>query len=61
MRAMYEYLKIRLGLGKEEGVTAIEYGLLAALIALVIIIAVIAVGTKLSGTFDNVATHLRPE
>ena len=58
MRAMYDYLKTRLGLNKDEGVTAIEYGLLAALIALVIIIAVIAVGEGLSTTFGNVASHL---
>lgn len=42
----------------EEGVTAIEYGLIAALIALVIIIAVALVGTGLSTTFDNIGTHL---
>jgi pilus assembly protein Flp/PilA len=42
----------------EEGVTAIEYGLIAALIAVVIIIAVAAVGTSLSTTFQNVATHV---
>jgi pilus assembly protein Flp/PilA len=43
----------------EEGVTAIEYGLIAALIALVIIIAVALTGVGLSSTFDNVATHLQ--
>ena len=42
----------------EEGVTAIEYGLIAALIALVIIIAVALVGTSVSTTFSNVATHV---
>jgi pilus assembly protein Flp/PilA len=42
----------------EEGVTAIEYGLIAALIAVVIIIAVAAVGTSLSGTFSNVSAHV---
>jgi pilus assembly protein Flp/PilA len=42
----------------EEGVTAIEYGLIAALIAVVIIIAVAAVGTSLSTTFQNVSTHV---
>jgi pilus assembly protein Flp/PilA len=31
----------------EEGVTAVEYGLIAALIALVIIVAVALLGTKL--------------
>ena len=35
----------------ESGATAIEYGLIAALIAVVVIGAVTAVGTKLSGTF----------
>lgn len=43
---------------REDGVTAIEYGLLAALIAVVIIIAVAAVGTGLNTTFNNVAGHL---
>ena len=42
-----------------KGVTAIEYGLIAALIAVVIIIAVAAVGTGLSDTFDNVAGHVQ--
>ncbi len=39
----------------DEGVTAIEYGLLASLIAVVIITAVTLVGTDLTRTFDNVA------
>jgi pilus assembly protein Flp/PilA len=42
----------------ESGVTAIEYGLIAALIAVVIIGAVTAVGTSLSTTFSTVATSL---
>ena len=42
----------------EEGVTAIEYGLIAALIAVAIITAVTAVGTKLTGTFTKVETTL---
>jgi len=40
----------------ESGVTAIEYGLIAALIAVAIIVAVTAVGTNLSGLFSYVAT-----
>lgn len=43
----------------EEGVTAIEYGLIAALIAVVIIVAVTAVGDGVSSTFDKVATELK--
>jgi pilus assembly protein Flp/PilA len=42
----------------EEGVTAIEYGLIAALIAIVIIVAVTLVGTNLTAVFDKVATAL---
>ena len=40
----------------ESGATAIEYGLIAAGIAVVIIAAVQLVGTNLSGTFQKVAT-----
>ena len=39
----------------ESGATAIEYGLIAALIAVVIITAVTSVGTNLSTTFNTVA------
>ena len=42
----------------ESGVTAIEYGLIAALIAVIIIGAVATVGTSLSTTFSTVATSL---
>ncbi len=43
---------------EESGVTAIEYGLIAALIALAIIAAVFFVGQGLSQTFSNVAGHV---
>lgn len=42
----------------EEGVTAIEYGLIAALIAVTIIVAVTAVGQNLDAVFDFVAAAL---
>jgi len=42
----------------ESGVTAIEYGLIAALVAVIIIGAVATVGTSLSTTFSTVATSL---
>lgn len=42
----------------ESGATAIEYGLIAALIAVAIIAAVRAVGGSLSDTFDAVNTEL---
>ncbi len=43
----------------ESGATAIEYGLIAALIALVIITATQTIGTKLLGSFNNIATQVR--
>ncbi len=42
----------------QSGVTAIEYGLIASLIAVVIITAVTAVGTNLTATFTAVAAAL---
>jgi pilus assembly protein Flp/PilA len=42
----------------EDGVTAIEYGLIAALIAVVIIASVQAVGTNLSTVFSTIASAL---
>jgi pilus assembly protein Flp/PilA len=38
----------------EKGATAIEYGLLAALIAVVIVGAVVGIGTSLNNTFDHI-------
>ena len=43
----------------EEGVTAIEYGLIAALIAVFIIGAVTTVGSGLDATFTKVANSLK--
>jgi len=43
----------------ESGATAIEYGLIAALIAVVIITGVTAVGTSLSTTFTTLSTKLK--
>jgi pilus assembly protein Flp/PilA len=42
----------------EEGVTAIEYGLIAALIAVVIIAAVRTIGTELNTTFTTIGDEL---
>ena len=42
----------------QSGATAIEYGLIAAGIAVVIIAAVQSVGTNLQGTFNKVATNI---
>ena len=42
----------------ESGVTAIEYGLIAGLVAVIIIGAVTTVGTKLNTTFTSVGNAL---
>ena len=43
----------------DSGATAIEYGLIAALISVVIIAAVTLVGTDLQTVFTSVSTALR--
>jgi pilus assembly protein Flp/PilA len=45
-------------LNEEEGVTAIEYGLIAALIAVMIIGGAQLVGENLLTTFNTIATRL---
>ncbi len=42
----------------KRAVTALEYGLIAALIAAVIVAGVTTLGTKLNSTFTNVASSL---
>lgn len=44
----------------ESGATAIEYGLIAALISVVIITAVSLLGTNLTTVFDDIANALVP-
>lgn len=44
----------------EAGVTAIEYGLIASLIAVVIITAVALIGTNLTAIFNFIAGKLTP-
>lgn len=43
---------------EEEGATAVEYGIMVALIAVVIIGAVTLVGEKLTGTFNTVGNTM---
>ena len=50
---------LRSFLRNEAGATAIEYGLIAAGIALAIIVVVANVGTSLNGTFTTVQTGLK--
>jgi|KBSSwiS6_1023812.scaffolds.fasta_scaffold49259_3 pilus assembly protein Flp/PilA len=50
--AIYNFFKDR------KGATAIEYGLIAALIAIAAIGAMSSLGTKLNNTFNSVAGNL---
>jgi pilus assembly protein Flp/PilA len=43
----------------ENGVTAIEYGLIAALVGVAIVVAVKALGVQISDTFDTVVLKLK--
>jgi pilus assembly protein Flp/PilA len=52
MKGVKRFLK------EEEGVTAIEYGLIAALIALAIATAVALVGTNLTTLFNSLAAKV---
>jgi pilus assembly protein Flp/PilA len=52
---MSKFLKL---IKNSKGATAIEYGLIAALIAVAAITAMQSVGSKLNTTFNNVSNHL---
>jgi len=52
MRNIIRFMK------QEEGATAIEYGLIAALIAVVIITVVTTLGSNLAATFQSVSNAL---
>jgi len=54
-KSVSRWLKI----DSERGVTAIEYGILAALVALAIIVAVTLLGTNLAATFNTIATKVK--
>ncbi len=49
---------VRTFIRDEDGVTAVEYGLLCALIAIVIIVSVQTVGTQLNSTFSKIGSYL---
>ncbi|MDE2357199.1 MAG: Flp family type IVb pilin [Alphaproteobacteria bacterium] len=54
--ALHTYAKALAG--DRKGVTAIEYGLIAGLIAVAIIVAVTAVGGNLTNLFTNISTKI---
>ena len=56
---MLQYIAIQLRARRsEKGASAVEYGLLVALIAVAIILAVTALGTELKATFNEIVTDL---
>jgi pilus assembly protein Flp/PilA len=54
-KTMSKFLKL---IKNSKGATAIEYGLIAALIAVAAIAAMQNIGTKLGTTFNNVSNKL---
>ena len=59
MRNLADYIAARLSINSERGVTAIEYGLIASLIAVSIVGVITLVGTKLTNSFNSVANALK--
>ncbi|ABI91831.1 Flp family type IVb pilin [Burkholderia ambifaria] len=56
---MFKFIqKVRGFVQDEQGVTAIEYGLIAALIAVGLVAALTAVGTDLKTVFNTIADDL---
>jgi pilus assembly protein Flp/PilA len=45
----------------EKGATAVEYGIMVALIAVVIIVAVSLLGTQINDAFTKITTELKPK
>jgi pilus assembly protein Flp/PilA len=60
MRTALVRTQVWLATRDDKGATAIEYALLVALIALVIIAVVTLLGTNLSGIFNNVQENVKP-
>jgi pilus assembly protein Flp/PilA len=55
MRTAFAWFKVN----SQEGIAAVEYGLLAALIAVTIITAVSLIGTNLSNVFKTLAANFQ--
>lgn len=53
------WVAARLNVKSERGATAVEYGLMLALIAAVIIVAVVFLGRETSSTFECTATSIQ--
>jgi pilus assembly protein Flp/PilA len=59
MRQISKTMAGWLSIDSERGVTAIEYGLIASLVALAIIIGVTALGVNLNGLFNAIALKVK--
>jgi len=60
MLALYCYLQTRLSnaFSEDEGATAVEYGMMVALIAAVIVATVTLLGTEIETAFTKIQTAL---
>jgi pilus assembly protein Flp/PilA len=57
-RQLGSWVAARLNVRSERGATAVEYGIMVALIAAVIIVAVVFLGKKTSSTFSCTASNI---
>ena len=58
IRNTASWLSARLDIRSARGATAVEYGIMVALIAAVIIVAVVFLGNKTSSTFSCTASNI---
>jgi pilus assembly protein Flp/PilA len=59
VRILADWVVARVGIKSERGATAVEYGIMVALIAAVIIIAVLFLGRQTSRTFSCTAGSIQ--
>jgi pilus assembly protein Flp/PilA len=59
VRSLASWVVARCGISNERGATAVEYGIMVALIAAVIIIAVLFLGRQTSRTFSCTAGSIQ--
>ena len=57
IKSIINYLKVKLA--KEEGQGMVEYGLIIAVIAVVVLIALTPVGGAVSDVFNNIVNSIR--
>ena len=55
---MQSFLSLRNAIRREEGQTMTEYGVLLALIAVIVIVSLLVLGPKIAAVFTNVAGKL---